>query len=346
MTLLNSAFNWHPISIYYIVSGKRKCATSPPSPRFIAMGLEPNPALDSTLGAAFVSVIISAVLFGMLTTQCYYYFFRSKHDPRWLKCIVIGLWTIDFAHQFSASIMIFQYSLCHFGDFQYLKKTTWPPALCVMLEPFPAFVVQMSVPVFEGVKMSDSESTYRSYLRRYFTRRSYCLNPKLWPMTIFIVTLSVLTLGVGEGKPHTPHLHNPLRYRCILACGINTLLIDRFAQLKDYTWLVALWLVTCSVCDISVTLSVVWTLYTSRTGFKDTDALLTKLIIWTVSTGALRASFALFQLIMFIIKNDTLIHLAANIVLAKLYSNTFVASLNRRGHPLRARQIVPTVQMT
>jgi hypothetical protein len=61
MTLLNSAFDWHPISIYYIVEGKCESATSSPSLRSIGMGLEPNPGLDSTLGAVFVSVITSAV---------------------------------------------------------------------------------------------------------------------------------------------------------------------------------------------------------------------------------------------------------------------------------------------
>jgi len=95
--------------------------------------------------------------------------------------------------------------------------------------------------------------------------------------------------------------------------------------------------VTCSVCDIAVTIPVAWTLYISRTGFKQTDALLVKLILWTVNTGALPASFALLEVVTFIIKNESLIHLAANIILAKLYSNTLLAFLNRRGTLTKAR---------
>ncbi|KAF9518279.1 hypothetical protein BS47DRAFT_332530 [Hydnum rufescens UP504] len=134
--------------------------------------------------------------------------------------------------------------------------------------------------------------------------------------------------------------------------SFNRVTLHHFAEYKHFAWLVSLWLVTCSICDIAVTIPVAWTLYSSRTGFRDTDILIVKLIIWTVNTSALPASFALFEAVTFITNNDTLIHLAANIgtisciqavlplltsrsilclcwielVLAKLYSNTFLAS--------------------
>lgn len=153
----------------------------------------------------------------------------------------------------------------------------------------------------------------------YFTRRLYHLNPNLWFVAACTVVLSVIALTAG------------------IACAMITVTLHHFAEYKHFAWLVSLWLVTCSICDIAVTIPVAWTLYSSRTGFRDTDILIVKLIIWTVNTSALPASFALFEAVTFITNNDTLIHLAANIVLAKLYSNTFLASLNRRGALTRDR---------
>ncbi|KAF9512269.1 hypothetical protein BS47DRAFT_1089347 [Hydnum rufescens UP504] len=204
--------------------------------------------LDNTVGAVLVSVIASASLFGILTTQCYYYALRFKQDPRWLKCIVAALWIIDTMHQMAVSAMIFQYTVHHYGDPGYLRLSTLPVSFFIMLEPLPAIIVQL-----------------------YFTRRLYHLNRKLWPVAAFTGILSILGFVTGA------------------ACGIRTYTHPHLADYKKDTWLVTIWLVTSSVCDIAVTIAVAWTLYTSRTGFKQTDILLVRLIVWTVNTGALPA---------------------------------------------------------
>jgi len=136
----------------------------------------------------------------------------------------------------------------------------------------------------------------------------------------FIAILSIISFALGE------------------VYSIILFTFSRFTEYKELTVLVTIWLVTSTVCDLGVTILVAWTLYTSRTGFKQTDALLARLILWTVNTGALTASFALLGAVTFIVKNESLVHLAANIVLAKLYSNTLLASLNRRGTLSKGKQ--------
>jgi len=256
------------------------------SPRLqlIAMELETNHApetlgalLDNNLGAVLVGVIVSAALFGILTTQCHYYALRFKQDPTWLKCMVTALWIIDGMHQIAVSVVIVQYCVYHYGDIEYVLQIPWSVSFFLMLEPLLGFIVQM-----------------------YFTRRLYYLNRKLWPVAAFTTTLSIIGFALGEACAVLSFIYSPAEY-------------------KDLTWLVTLSLVTSSVCDIAVAIPVAWTLYTSRTEFKQTNALLTRLILWTVTSGALPAFFALLQAVMFIVKFESLIHLAANIVLAKLY---------------------------
>ncbi|KAF9512301.1 hypothetical protein BS47DRAFT_1394423 [Hydnum rufescens UP504] len=136
--------------------------------------------LDNTLGAVLVSVIISASLFGVLTTQCYYYALRFKQDPRWLKCIVAALWIIDGTHQITSCFacilnITLTLKVHHYGDLKYIRRSIWPVSFCIMLEPLPAFIVQM-----------------------YFTRRLYYLNPKLWPVAALTAILSLVTFALGE----------------------------------------------------------------------------------------------------------------------------------------------------
>ncbi|KAF9506565.1 hypothetical protein BS47DRAFT_1352641 [Hydnum rufescens UP504] len=253
------------------------------------MGLETKHVLERTLGAALDNTLGVLLVTAILTTQCYYYALRFKKDPTWFKCIVAALWIIDGIHQIGVSAIIFRYSVHHYGDFEYLRQT-------IISIPWLIFYIQGS--------------------SRYFTRRLYYLNRKLWPVATFTAILSVISF----------------------ASAILTFAASRFTEYTRNTWLVIIWLVTCSVCDIAITIPVAWTLYTSRTGFKQTDVLLTRLILWIVTTAALPASFALLQVVTFMVMNESLIHLAANIVLVKLYSNTLLASLNRRGTLTKGRQ--------
>ncbi|KAF9512299.1 hypothetical protein BS47DRAFT_1345738 [Hydnum rufescens UP504] len=263
------------------------------------MELEAKYALESTsgalrnytLGAVLVSIVVSASLFGILTTQCHYYALRFKQDPRWLKCIVAALWIIDGTHQIIVSAIIIDYSVYHYGDFEYLLRGIWPISFSIMLEPLPALIVQL-----------------------YFTYRFHHLSRKLRPVAAFTAILSIVAFAMGE------------------ACGIITYAFPRYAgKAQSFTWLVATWLVIDCICVIVVTIAMARTLYTSRTAFKPTNVLLVKLMLWTVNTGALLTAFAVLEVLTFLLRKDSFIHLGANIVIAKIYSNTLLASLNQRG---------------
>jgi len=114
------------------------------------------------------------------------------------------------------------------------------------------------------------------------------------------------------------------------AAGITVHFVPLLADFKQYTWLVATWLTTCCVCDLVVSSAIAYQLWTSRSGFKPTDKILTKLTLWTVNTGMIPAAVAVADVITFACLNNSLVHLGTNIMLAKLYSNSLLASLNRR----------------
>ncbi|KAI0311123.1 hypothetical protein OF83DRAFT_786510 [Amylostereum chailletii] len=82
--------------------------------------------------------------------------------------------------------------------------------------------------------------------------------------------------------------------------------------------------------DIIITLSLCYLLHKSRTGFKGTDTLVTRLIIFTINTGLLTSLDAGLSFVLFLTKPDTLIYMSFYLFIGRLYSNSFFATLNAR----------------
>ncbi|KAF9552260.1 hypothetical protein CPC08DRAFT_647129, partial [Agrocybe pediades] len=85
------------------------------------------------------------------------------------------------------------------------------------------------------------------------------------------------------------------------------------------------WILSEVVGDVIITI----VLAKHRTGFKKTDMLIDKIIRITIQTGMLTATFAMVDLIVYLV-DPTGLHLLFNFALAKLYSNTLMSTLNSR----------------
>jgi len=151
-------------------------------------------------------------------------------------------------------------------------------------------------------------------IQSYFMWRTWVLT-KSYLLTGTIFILALLSLAFG------------------LACGAETFILKDYMKFVVFRWGVGAWLGASAACDLVVAGALCWTLWHSKTGFKPTDSLLDRLIVWTLNTGLLTSVVAVIDLICFGTMNN-LIHFAFNVTLAKLYANMFVATLNQR---LRAR---------
>ncbi|KAJ7132477.1 hypothetical protein C8R44DRAFT_774091 [Mycena epipterygia] len=89
------------------------------------------------------------------------------------------------------------------------------------------------------------------------------------------------------------------------------------------------WMITASlsinlIVDIINTAALSFYLQRGRTGFKQSDQILVKLVMWTVETGLVTAVAAAVQLIL------VPLWIGISLFYAKLYSNSFLAILNSR----------------
>jgi len=251
--------------------------------------------LDKFTGALLIAVILSTVLFGILTLQTYFCLVRYPDDRSWIRRMVITLWVVDFIHQACACHATYIY-LTDFRHPEVLARVTWSISAFHSLEPILALVAQI-----------------------FFVHRLHLLNRNWWPIVLIASLLAGISFALG------------------FAASIITFLLTYWSEFARYTWVVVTWLAACAACDILIAGAIATSLFLSRSGVKSTDRIISKLIMWTINTGAFPALFAILELVFFLALNTSFIYPSVDIVLAKLYSNSLLAFLNRRQSPFDSK---------
>ncbi|TFK80202.1 hypothetical protein K466DRAFT_605531 [Polyporus arcularius HHB13444] len=114
-----------------------------------------------------------------------------------------------------------------------------------------------------------------------------------------------------------------------LGTSIAVGMIPEFVQFQRFEVIVIVWLAFSAVADCAITVALVWHLRKHKTGFAATDDIVNRIIRLTVQTGLITAVCALVDLILFLATPAGL-HLAFNLPLSKLYTNSLMSSLNSR----------------
>ncbi|KAJ7186957.1 hypothetical protein C8R46DRAFT_1058435 [Mycena filopes] len=73
------------------------------------------PPLDNTLGAYQIGVLVSLVLFGVMSTQTYIYYSRFPKDTRGMKVMVAGVWLLEFAQAICIAEALYEWTITSFG---------------------------------------------------------------------------------------------------------------------------------------------------------------------------------------------------------------------------------------
>lgn len=143
----------------------------------------------------------------------------------------------------------------------------------------------------------------------FFAWRVQVLLKKIWLTGIICILAFCVALGgVGSGVAAT-----------------NTLVVD----FQKYSWIVTPWLICSAVCDVLITLSLIWKLRRETGAWSPTDDILNQIIRHTIQNGLVTSVWSTVDLIVFL-ADPTALHLAFNYPLAKLYTNTALSSLNAR----------------
>ncbi|KAI5116474.1 hypothetical protein M0805_008883 [Coniferiporia weirii] len=88
--------------------------------------------------------------------------------------------------------------------------------------------------------------------------------------------------------------------------------------------------VLTALADTSVAAALVYLLQTSRTGFKSSDTMISRLIAFTVNTGLITSMCAIMSLITGVVFPATFIYILFYLSISRLYVNSLFATLNSR----------------
>ncbi|KAL5500837.1 hypothetical protein ACEPAH_9224 [Sanghuangporus vaninii] len=263
-------------------------------------------ALDSTLGALYIGIVLAMSLWGVASLQVFYYFTRYPNDDWRLKTLVGIVWALDGIHQGMITHAGYVYFITQYGNVAYLSH----------VEASLEYMILMSV----------SEP---SQLRRYgcssFTKGITCLVVqsflvyRVWklsrgniPLIIYLITTVIAA------------------FCFITAYFGKSIEGSTFSNIRSREWLGRASESLVVVSDFSIAGSLIFYLHRSRTGFRKTETMVNRLIILTINTGLSTSIVATLTLIFISIYPHKYIYVACFVNITKLYVNSLLATLNCR----------------
>ncbi|KAG9086585.1 hypothetical protein FS749_003542 [Ceratobasidium sp. UAMH 11750] len=297
--------------------------------------------LDDTFGATYIGVVLATFFYGILTLQTYIYWVRYVHDTRFERLFVspptLGIETSTL------NLPSYLTGRSAMGDRHAPTRFHLPHAVLVCDRKLcqssritvQQLVIQRSYSISSRCHFPSSHQPYFKFqqlevgltaiitfmVQAFFARRAWqftsrvgnrmTATPKTKVLGALIGLMSLMQLGFGMG------------------CFGMVWVLKMYQQFIAYRWLVAGWLTSAALCDVLIVYMLSTALMTQRTGFGRTDALIDKLLRYTINTGLLTSIIAIVDLIAFCTMNN-LVHLCFNFILGKLYTNTLLATLNAR----------------
>ncbi|KAI0631856.1 hypothetical protein C8Q77DRAFT_1159589 [Trametes polyzona] len=264
--------------------------TSAPSPAVSFLLLPKLPALDDTFGALLIGTFLSLILYGISIHQAYRYC-KLYLDSDGMKLKLFVAWILAIETLFTA--------LCMYTCYFYLVVNYLRP-----LELLRGLWSLQMIPMLTGLMIFA--------IQCFFARRVYLLRPHYRPLVAASVVFAVVAFGFATAES---------------VKAVKVVTIERF---NNYKWIDCAAAACAVVSDGLTTIMLIVILRQSRTGFKQTDHILDRLILYTVNTGLLTTIFNILAVIFASVYRDKLIDAAIVIIDAKIYSNSLLAVLNNR----------------
>ncbi|KAJ7159323.1 hypothetical protein C8R43DRAFT_1234065 [Mycena crocata] len=261
----------------------------------------------TVIGPIFLGNVFNWMLTGLLITQVYTYWRNFPKDRRAIKLLVYIVFAFDLVQTAFGTHETWWYAIEKWGSVAALQAAPWT----ALMNPILSGIISAMVQIF-------------------YAYRIWSLKRNLMPRVLasFIVLLA---------------------FAQSLSAIIASSLLERELSQENLIRLHPLFsfsLAGSFSTDILITGSMIWILYTAKssTRVSNTDSLLNRLILNVIQTGTVTVVCAGVALALFINFTDKNYYFAFIYILGKLYSNSFMATLNLRA-PRRHSEQSETIGM-
>ncbi|KAK0493027.1 hypothetical protein EDD18DRAFT_1078693 [Armillaria luteobubalina] len=229
-------------------------------------------------------------LFGTLSVQLYLYYLAFPNDRQFIKCLVYGLYIVEFVQTMLIthdSFAMFGYG---FGDIKALTDVHF---------------YWLSIPVLGGLAAGVGQMfyAYRIFIlskSRFVPILVTCLS-----LTGYVAALITCVYSFQAG---------------------NIAQLDNWKT----SIAISIWCGTSALCDAVIAICMIYFLTFRNTNFRRTRIIVTKLIRLIIETGSVTAIVALLSLVLFLAVPEKSFYVTPGLVMAKLYANTVYMVLNSR----------------
>ncbi|KAI0633142.1 hypothetical protein C8Q77DRAFT_1122154 [Trametes polyzona] len=264
-----------------------------PIPPTFPLQLPELPALDSTYGAILVGSYISLALYGINVYQLYGYLNRYyRRDGVVVLFFVFSTFLLETLH------IIACIHVCY-----HLLVTTYFDIAALAEAPAPWSFIMLAQVSFMAICVAQC----------FFARRVYILRPGLYPLTVASILLSLASFA----------LSTTATIRLSLARTLN-------GSTRPYTVIDSFGLGAAAISDILTTSVLIVVLKESRTGWRQTDLVVDRLISYSFNTGLLTVVFDILGVAFGLAYPEHFVGFAITIVGTQVYSNTLMVMLNVR----------------
>ncbi|KAJ7638495.1 hypothetical protein FB45DRAFT_903044 [Roridomyces roridus] len=246
--------------------------------------------LNATMGSALIGVICAAALYGVSCVQTWFYFHRYGPTDVWYIKVLVAVVFVFDS--------VHQVLISHTVYWYVITNYSHPQELSRLV-----WSILLEV-LFNGL--------IGFIVQSFLTMRVWRLSNRNIPLTVLTASLVLA------------------EFACSVVFTIQSLQLHTWAELGELKGLSMSVNVLGAVSDFLIAMILVYYLRQSKTGFKRSDNMISKLIAFSVSTGLLTSICAILSLVSIVVWGNTLIYVAFYFCLGRLYFNSVLATLNAR----------------
>jgi len=246
--------------------------------------------VENTYGALLLGAFLACGLSGIVTVQSFLYIKLYPKDATRTKFIVGTVWFLDTLHTCLVMASIWNYLIPHFGDVPRVDFIPWTVAMSIAVTAILTIIVHC-----------------------FLARRIYRLTKRDWRITAPILILAVLRLCAA----------------CVTTAEMIRLQSFRSFS-RQFRWVFTLGLALSSAADVLITVTLCYKLRSSRTGSLGIDNIIDSLVLYTLENGSFTCAGTVLSMICWLTMPRNRLFLALHFMIAKLYANSLLATLNTR----------------
>ncbi|KIY69055.1 hypothetical protein CYLTODRAFT_489277 [Cylindrobasidium torrendii FP15055 ss-10] len=250
-----------------------------------------DPTIDNTVGAVFLGILGACILFGITTLQAYIYFQRYPEDGRLNKLAVSVLWLLDTFHLVLLIQAMYTCIVTHFGDRSKFLYVSWAMKLQVAVVVVIILLVQCM------------------YTVRIWILGGYHHSNVLRALVVFAITG-----GFGIGTVFAYEMYQQ----------------TTFEGLSSISWALDASLAYSTFIDFVLSFSMCYYLRKSKTCHTNLNSRIWTVMQHSLSSGLITSTCSLSALFTYVLLPNTLVFVAIEFLLTRLYVGSFLALLNAR----------------